>query len=184
MSRDEEKVSERESRRVVDLPFRSRQHPPTHPLTPPLKTSLFEQQIPRRLDNKREVAKREENRHERAESACLSSLMMQSGRNTPPLDHTHTHSSITSPNPPPNPACSSGDITSLRSNMAENSCRAACGCWKFFPTEVTVLEAVTGAAEIRDSNSLLSVENSRLGDENPVVTNLDLKEGKQNETDL
>lgn len=101
-----------------------------------------------------------------------------------PYTHTHTHSSITSPNPPPNPACSSGDITSLRSNMAENSCRAACGCWKFFPTAVTVLEAVTGAAEIRDSNSLLSVENSRLGDENPVVTNLDLKEGKQNETDL
>lgn len=55
---------------------------------------------------------------------------------------------------------------------------------ELFPTAVTVLEAVTGAAEIRDSNSLLSVENSRLGDENPVVTNLDLKEGKQNETDL
>lgn len=38
------------------------------------------------MHDRREVAKREENRQERAESACLSGLMMQSARNTP---HPH-----------------------------------------------------------------------------------------------
>lgn len=62
------------------------------------------------IGDRREVAKREENR---AESACLSSLMMQSARNTlTPLPKS------------PSPARSSDDITSLGSSMAENSCRA------------------------------------------------------------
>lgn len=64
---------------------------------------------------------------------------MQSGRNTPP--HTHTLLTLP-PASAPSTACSSDDITSPRSSMAENSRRAACGRWEFFPTAVTLPQAV------------------------------------------
>ena len=109
----------------------------------PLETSLSERRPPRSTPASATGGKwqRGKKTGERgAESACLSGLMMQSARNTPPHPPPILPKSPSLPPPAPG-----DDITSRRSNMAGNTCRAACGRWKFFPTAVALLQAVAPA---------------------------------------
>lgn len=90
------------------------------------------------ISDRREVAKREENRRERGWK-CLSERLNDAiCQKHPP----HPPQISLPPSLPPAP---SDDITSMRSNMAENTCRAACGRWEFFPTAVALLQAVAPA---------------------------------------
>lgn len=106
-----------------------------------------------------DVAPRHAGLENRAESACLTGLMLQSARNTPS---------------PPSPARSGDDITSPRSSVAGNSCRPVCGRWKFFPTAATLLRAVTPAtrcivSKIRDFECWYSRRMDPTMKKNPVI---------------
>ena len=124
------------------------------------------------ISDRREVAKREENRRERGWK-CLSerlndAICQKHPPHPPPILPK-------SPSlPPPAPG---DDITSRRSNMAGNTCRAACGRWKFFPTAVALLQAVAPAtrwnvsriSDFMRCNSLIMAETVEANDENKVI---------------
>lgn len=113
------------------FPVRGQRGGYRHPSRPHFLNPLLAQHAG--IGDRREVAKREENG---AESACLSGLMMQSARNT----------LTPSPNLPPllAPAMTSPPWEAAWQRAVAG---LACGRWEFFPTAVTLLQAVTPATE-------------------------------------